>query len=83
VQDSDNTADHSNELHIVLDNNEAGIDVDRAQQISGALHLIGGHPGRGLVEEYQFWPLRDDHTYLDPLPLAVGQHAHLATGDGL
>src|SRR5215831_11819934 len=67
--------DHADELHIVLDDNEAGADVDGPQQRDGALDLVGGHAGCGLIEQDQLRVLRHRHADLDPLPLAVSEGA--------
>src|ERR1700758_493507 len=69
----DDPGDHADELHIVLDDDEAGADVDSPQQRDGALDLVGGHAGRGLIEQDQLRVLRHRHADLDPLPLAVSE----------
>src|SRR6516225_7625595 len=69
----DDPGNHADELHIVLDDDEASADVDGPQQRYGAFDLVGGHAGRGLIEQDQLGVLRHRHADLDPLPFAVSE----------
>jgi hypothetical protein len=83
MKDGNNAANHFDELHVVLDDDEAGIEIYRAQQIDRPFNFVGGHPGRWLIKQYEFRLLRNHHADLDPLPLTVRERSDFATGDRL
>jgi hypothetical protein len=53
VQDGDPVADLHDEVHVVLDQQDAHPGRDGADQLAELVHLVLGQPGGGLVEEEQ------------------------------
>ena len=63
----------ADELHIVLDDNNASVAIDFTNERRRPRDLVGRHAGGRLVEQDQLRPPRHDHADVHPLALAVGE----------
>ena len=83
MEHGDRARDGADELHVVLDHQHRAVARDLDQQRAGARGLLLGHAGHRLVHQQQLGVLGHHHADLQPLLLAVGQHAGLPQGLGL
>src|SRR6185312_649788 len=81
MKHGDGASDLLDELHVVLDDDDAGLAIDDKEQLGGAFHFIRGHAGGGLIEQHECRVLRDYHADLHPLPFAMRECAYPAAGD--
>ena len=65
----------ADERHVVLDHDDGVCLGDALQEFCGLSRLFVGHAGGGLVDEEKLRVLCEEHSDLQPLPLAMAQAA--------
>jgi hypothetical protein len=77
VQHRDLVGGLSDELHVVL-NDEDGVVLRHAlQELGRFLTFLAGHPSDRLIQQQQGWVLGHHHADLQPLHLTMGQRPRL------
>ena len=81
MEHSDQSIQLPDELHVVLDHDDAGVPIDLPDQGGGPRHLVARHAGGWLVEQDELRPPRHDHADLHPLALAMGKRSDRLAGE--
>ena len=68
--------DHSDELHVVLDDNQRMIAFKLVNKLSESLHLLLRHASCGFVEKDEIRLRRRYHSYFYQLSLTVREPTH-------
>jgi hypothetical protein len=66
-------AEGADEFQIMLDDDDAAVTGDAAEQGGGVLGFLVRHAGDGFVHQEELWFLHQQHADFQPLPLAVGE----------
>src|SRR3989441_2230802 len=77
MEHRDLAGDLPHEFHVVLDDEDRPVGGDRLEQLPRPRGLLVGHAGDRLVHQQELRILRDHHTDLEPLLLAVRDGARL------
>ena len=73
-------AEQANEVHVVLDDDDAVLVLQFQQQFGGQHGFFVGQSGRRLIDQQQHRAGENQHADLEPLPLAVAEILDLPIG---
>ncbi len=75
MQYGDSIGNTAYKIHIMLHHHYRVFSGEASQQFSGTLHLLMGHARYRLVHQQQLRALHQQHADLQPLLLAMREHA--------